>query len=1095
MSRFRQILLMALLFGGLNFATAQPTQDTGQLNQELVSARIQALRDSGSQEGTETTIGSYEAVFNWLGEAGIHAVAEKAYLQAQIEAPKQDAEIRDRMESSDYRSPDINPAEVAKLSTKQLEEKLAELRLKQRETENAKNQLDEKILSEQSSAPSIQTRLDEIDKRLKELPTTPVTIERDLQPSQFEATQWSILAERKALNAERRSLQAQLTSQPARFSRRQAESNELALILNGVSKDIEALEVEQASRARLQELTSSTGIDENMPGYGFIQQLLDNNTKLREQSTELDNTLSALKEANTRIEQELLSLNDSFDGVITLVSLAGKSASLGHELMVHWRQMDSYSPANVDMISAERFGEHVIQRKQYEDALNALPDARESLAGELSAETGSPETEPDEKLVEAAKSLIRSKRELLTGLIASENELINERGKLERNHGLLNERLNEYRAYLGSRILWVPSHPPLTFAVFKNIRQELGDLQSIFTRLNFSRLALESWLLVVLALGLFISRKKIDSRLDDINQRIGRVRSDSIFHTIQALLLNILRVMPVPFLLLLVAQGLKGPDTDAAPYLVNGLLDAIEILFLLLILRTSCLDNGIARTHFAWSKEYCGSLQRLSTRLIYWWFPFLVLTAFMFKAELGSTNLIIGRLIFSVSMIIFTGLLLRHLFSESATFQDHRRTRFWLAVLVVINGGFFIATAMMGYLYSGEIVFQVVTHSLIIIVASVFLYYIMQRWLLVVRRRLRFSEMLAARQAPKENDALEVEHEAVDLVKLSESVSSLLKVVTITIAAFGLIYIWAPLFRALEVLQQVTLWTISDVSDGEAILTTITLASLGLSLMIGLFTFLAARYVPPLLALMLRSRKTISPGSRYAVTKLLGYLIITVGVLAFLSTLGLRWDRLQWLVAALGVGIGFGLQGIIANVICGLIILFERPIRVGDVITVGESSGHVVRIRVRATTIRDFDGKELVVPNMEFITGRLLNWTLSDTNVRMSLDVGIAYGSDVRKAIAILQDVVDQHELIASEPKPDVIFNRFGDNALNLTVRYFLTDVSKRGLLLSDLHMRINDAFAESGIVIAFPQIDVHFDGQGGAAPVSQAATPATETT
>ncbi len=210
--------------------------------------------------------------------------------------------------------------------------------------------------------------------------------------------------------------------------------------------------------------------------------------------------------------------------------------------------------------------------------------------------------------------------------------------------------------------------------------------------------------------------------------------------------------------------------------------------------------------------------------------------------------------------------------------------------------------------------------------------------------------------------------------------------------------------------------------------------------------------------------------------KLLGYLIITVGILAFLSTLGLRWDRLQWLVAALGVGIGFGLQEIIANFISGLIILFERPIRVGDVITVGESSGQVIRIRIRATTIRDFDGKELLVPNKEFVTGRLLNWTLSDTSVRMTLDVGIAYGSDVRKAVAILQDVLDSHELIADNPAPDVIFSKFDNSALNLTARYFFTDVQQRGFLLSDLHMKINDAFAEAGIVIAFPQVDVHFD-------------------
>ena len=132
------------------------------------------------------------------------------------------------------------------------------------------------------------------------------------------------------------------------------------------------------------------------------------------------------------------------------------------------------------------------------------------------------------------------------------------------------------------------------------------------------------------------------------------------------------------------------------------------------------------------------------------------------------------------------------------------------------------------------------------------------------------------------------------------------------------------------------------------------------------------------------------------------YVIVGTGIVAALATLGLKWSQLQWLVAALGVGIGFGLQEIIANFISGLIILFERPIRVGDVVTVGDKDGTVTKIRIRATTILDFDGKELLVPNKEFITGRLLNWTLSDSNVRLVIPVGIAYGSDVEEALRIL---------------------------------------------------------------------------------------------
>ena len=1076
MSGLRQLLLMTLLISGLGTASAQEPQINNELSQELVSARIQTLRDSGSQEGAETTIGSYEAVLNWLGEAQVHAASEKTYVQAQIDAPVKEAEIRDRMETMEYRSADIDLESVAKLSEEKLEEQLTSLRLKLRESQTKKGQLDEKVLSEQSSAPSIQVRFGAIDNRLQELPGTPIIIEPDLQPSQFEASQWAVLAERRALNAERRALEAQLSSQSVRYSRRKAESEELALILDGLTFEIAALEKELASRAKIQESETSIGLDENTPGFGFIQQLVNTNSKLREQAEALDKTLIALKAEKQQVEKELLSLNDRYEGVKTLVSLAEDSTSLGPVLMVHWHQTDGFRLSDTSYLTPSGIGDHVIQRTRYEDTLNTLSNTTNYVAKGLAAEVGSPAPELDEKLVETAKDLVRSQRELLAALIASETELVNTHSDLERSRTKLGEQAEEYQAYLGRRILWVPSHPPLSSDVLDKLSQETRGFFDTLSALRFANLSKNSALVLILAITLLAIRGKIDSRLKNINKKIGRVRDDSILFTLQAALLSFIRLLPVPLLLLLLANSLQSPDPETAPYLAQGLEQSIKILLLLMLVRTACLEFGIARTHFAWPAEYCDSMRRLSTRLLVWWFPLVVITAFIFKVELNSISAVLGRLLFCVDMIIFTVFLFGFLAYDSKSLKSRSHLRFWLLALTLGVGVYFIGSSIFGYLYSAQVVWGMLINSLAVIIVLLFFYDILHRWLLVVRRRLRFNEMLAARQAPKDGETQEPEHEEVNLVSLSESVSTLLRVGTVTTGAFLLFFIWAPLFRALEVMHSITLWTINDMAEGEAILTSITLASLVMALLIGIFTIVAARNMPPLLSLILRSQKNVSQGSRYAVVKLLGYLIISVGLLAFLSTLGLRWERLQWLVAALGVGIGFGLQEIIANFISGLIILFERPIRVGDVITVGESSGQVIRIRIRATTIRDFDGKELLVPNKEFVTGRLLNWTLSDSSIRMTLDVGIAYGSDVRKAVAIVEDILDKHELIADDPEPDVLFNKFGDSSLNLTARYFFTDVQQRGFLLSDLHTRINEAFAEAGIVIAFPQIDVHFD-------------------
>ena len=156
--------------------------------------------------------------------------------------------------------------------------------------------------------------------------------------------------------------------------------------------------------------------------------------------------------------------------------------------------------------------------------------------------------------------------------------------------------------------------------------------------------------------------------------------------------------------------------------------------------------------------------------------------------------------------------------------------------------------------------------------------------------------------------------------------------------------------------------------------------------------------------------------------------------------------------------------------------LFEQPIRVGDVVTVGNTSGIVTKIRMRATTIRDFDRRELLVPNKEFITQQLLNWSLSDQVTRSTVEVGVAYGTDLDKALAIVREAAQQHPVIVDDPEPMVTFEEFGDNSLLIRVRYFLDQMDTRLVTSSELMLDINRRLNDAGIVVAFPQRDVHLD-------------------
>ena len=326
---------------------------------------------------------------------------------------------------------------------------------------------------------------------------------------------------------------------------------------------------------------------------------------------------------------------------------------------------------------------------------------------------------------------------------------------------------------------------------------------------------------------------------------------------------------------------------------------------------------------------------------------------------------------------------------------------------------------------------------------------------------------------------IEEEEPEVDLIALSEETSKLLNTALVIAATVGLWFIWSGELPAFGLLNDVSLWHHVAVVSGQEQQVPITLADLGLAILIAVVTVVVAKSLPALLEIVLLQRLDVSAGSRYAVSNLSTYLIAAVGGLLAFNALGASWSQVQWLVAALSVGIGFGLQEIVANFISGLIILFERPIRVGDFVTVGDTDGVVTRIRIRATTIRNQDRKELLVPNKEFITGRLLNWSLSDPTIRILLSVGVAYGSDVRRAMALLIEAAEENQSVLAEPEPTVIFETFGDNALNLLLRCFVESVDLRFPTISELNQAIKDKFEQAGIVIAFPQRDVHLDTSG----------------
>lgn len=268
--------------------------------------------------------------------------------------------------------------------------------------------------------------------------------------------------------------------------------------------------------------------------------------------------------------------------------------------------------------------------------------------------------------------------------------------------------------------------------------------------------------------------------------------------------------------------------------------------------------------------------------------------------------------------------------------------------------------------------------------------------------------------------------------------------------------------------------TIQPVEKTENELAAVTYGDLLLFLLITAITIAAARSLPGTLEMIFLNQLPLDRSVRYATKSLFSYVIVLVGMVFAFRALSIGWSNVQWLATALTFGLAFGLQEIFANFVAGIILMFERPMRIGDWITIDGFTGMVTKIRTRATTIVNLERKEFVIPNKDFITGRLVNWTLSDAINRIEIKVGVAYGSDVDKAKQILLETCLNHPKIVADPPPTVIFEAFGDSSLDLSLRAFLRDIDSRMPTIDELHTRINRELKEAGIEISFPQRDLH---------------------
>lgn len=255
----------------------------------------------------------------------------------------------------------------------------------------------------------------------------------------------------------------------------------------------------------------------------------------------------------------------------------------------------------------------------------------------------------------------------------------------------------------------------------------------------------------------------------------------------------------------------------------------------------------------------------------------------------------------------------------------------------------------------------------------------------------------------------------------------------------------------------------------------VTLWLIGYVLVLVVVLFWASKRVQMLLSEKLLMRTGLSASGRHAVGAISRYLILLLGLLVIIQTAGIDLTTLNVLAGAVGIGVGFGLQNVISNFFAGLIIMFERPIKVGDRIEVDNVEGDVLEIGTRSTVVLTNDNIAIIVPNSKFITENVVNWKYNDGKVRFRIPVGVAYGTDVKLVEKVLLEVAKSQEDVMDNPPPVVRLMKFGDSALEFELRVWSeTQVHRKGVLTSAINFAICEKFEEHGIVIPFPQRDLH---------------------
>ncbi len=820
----------------------------------------------------------------------------------------------------------------------------------------------------------------------------------------------------------------------------------------------------------------------------LLREVAAENVAIGERMLQQSRRLSQLREEDLRLERRAQEVARALSSARARVEIGGITPAVGRLLMAERRKLPAAAEIETQLRAVQselvevRLAQLAVGDER--EVLTSINTAvRDRLGGDQDqVQLGDPASRTTLidlhlRRAELLPRLEQQQQRLATGLEAAERHL--------RQLG------NDGRALSGlieQHLLWVPSHrgwsrpwlEPLTAELADLLKPERwsGTVRRLLMVLDESPVW---WALLLLPALLWSLWPRIDRALQGLATAAA---SKNYASTSAALALTLVRAAPMALLLLLLGSLLQiaGEGGRFTHNLGRALVQLVPHVYLATLLIASCRPGGLADAHLRWPQARRAALLQLRPWLYFVLLPLLFLVELGQARDLDYPAGLILQLALSLTSLVLVGISVwllapgRLFVGPDGQPDPQPKWRLGLRFGFIAGGAVLAALPFAGYVLTVGRLLGTLLDTLWMLYAVLLGHGLVWRWLFLSERRLaESSTTVPSSPARTDESGQAVTAEDVPDPKLACTQShGLLRATTAMLLGAGLIWSLAPVAPAFNLLDTITLWQTVTQVDGANVVSPVTLGDVLLAIVALVYGVIAARNLPGLLELLVLQRFPVDASLRYAIVTVSRYLITFLLLVLVFGLLGVRWGHLQWMAAAFSVGLGFGLQEIFGNFVAGLILLFERPFRVGDVVTIGNFTGTVRKIRTRATTIVDFDNKDIVIPNKSLITDRFVNWTLSDSSTRLIVKVGVDYGADPEAVRALLLEIAGAHPQVLRDPAPLAFLMEFGPNALHFELRCFVGTIADRLRVTHALHTQILAALRERGISIPFPQMDVH---------------------